>query len=88
MTYFSFLFYFLVIPIFILGIITIIDHRRGASLPATLQAWPPWAAILLHVVIALLYTTLWDNYLVATRVWKAEVFPASQLATAIPGALQ
>jgi len=69
MTYFSFLLYFLVIPILILGLITIVDRRRGTSLPASLQAWPPWAAILLHVIVALLYTTLWDNYLVATRVW-------------------
>jgi putative membrane protein len=34
-----------------------------------MHAWSPAAAILLHVVIALLYTTIWDNYLVATRVW-------------------
>ncbi|MGB3717634.1 MAG: lycopene cyclase domain-containing protein [Candidatus Promineifilaceae bacterium] len=69
MTYFSFLVYFLVIPIILLGIVAIVDRRRGTSLPVTLRAWPPWAAILLHVFVALLYTTLWDNYLVATRVW-------------------
>lgn len=69
MSYFSFLLYFLVIPIIILVIFTLMDRRRGAELPATLQAWPPWAAITLHVIIAVLYTTLWDNYLVATRVW-------------------
>jgi putative membrane protein len=34
-----------------------------------MHAWSPAAAIFLHVVIALVYTTLWDNYLVATRVW-------------------
>jgi lycopene cyclase domain-containing protein len=69
MTYFSFLLYFLVIPILILGIITFVDRRRGVSLPAALQTWPPWAAVSLHAFIALAYTTLWDNYLVATRVW-------------------
>jgi lycopene cyclase domain-containing protein len=69
MSYFSFLLYFLVIPIIILLVFTVVDRRRGAELPATLQAWPPWAAITLHVLIAVLYTTLWDNYLVATRVW-------------------
>lgn len=69
MTYFSFLLYFLVIPIFILGIFTATDRRREIELPATLQSWPPWAAITLHVIIAVLYTTLWDNYLVATKVW-------------------
>lgn len=69
MSYFSFLLYFLVIPIIILVVFTLVDRRRGAELPATLQAWPPWAAITLHVIIAVLYTTLWDNYLVATRVW-------------------
>ena len=69
MTYFSFLAYFLLIPIIILGIVALVDRRRGVQLPATLRAWPPWAAISLHVFIALLYTTIWDNYLVATRVW-------------------
>lgn len=69
MSYFSFLFYFLVIPIIILIVFTLVDRRRGIELPATLQAWPPWAAITLHVLIAVLYTTLWDNYLVATKVW-------------------
>lgn len=69
MSYFSFLLYFLVIPIIIFVVFTLMDRRRGAELPATLQAWPPWAAITLHVIIAVLYTTLWDNYLVATRVW-------------------
>jgi lycopene cyclase domain-containing protein len=69
MTYFSFLIYFLVIPIIILAIIALVDRRRGAELPPTLRSWPPWAAITLHVFVAVLYTTLWDNYLVATRVW-------------------
>ncbi len=69
MTYFAFLLYFLVIPILLLGIIAFVDHRRGKDVPAKLSAWPPWAAVSLHVVIALAYTTIWDNYLVATRVW-------------------
>ena len=69
MSYFTFLLYFLVIPIIILLVFAVVDRRRGLELPATLRAWPPWAAIMLHVLIAVLYTTLWDNYLVATRVW-------------------
>ena len=69
MTYFGFLFRFLIIPIVLLVIVAIVDRRRGRRRPATLQAWSIWAAIALHVVIAVLYTTLWDNYLVATRVW-------------------
>jgi lycopene cyclase domain-containing protein len=69
MTYYGFILRFLAIPILILAIITYIDYRRGKRLPERLRYWPAWAAILLHMVIALLYTTLWDNYLVATRVW-------------------
>lgn len=69
MTYFSFLIFFLVIPIIVLAIITLVDRRRGVELPASMRNWPAWAAISLHVVVALLYTTLWDNYLVATKVW-------------------
>lgn len=69
MTYFGFLLIFLVMPILIFAGMNWLDSRRGKQLPERLQSWPVWAAIALHIVIALLYTTLWDNYLVATRVW-------------------
>lgn len=69
MTYYGFILRFLAIPILVLAIITYIDYRRGKRLPRRLRYWPAWAAILLHMVVALLYTTVWDNYLVATRVW-------------------
>ena len=69
MTYFGFLLRFLGIPIVLLGIVTWLDVRRGKSIPANLRAWPIWAGILLHVVVAVVYTTPWDNYLVATGVW-------------------
>lgn len=69
MTYFGFLALFLVIPIGALLALALWDRSRGKELPPALRGWPPAAAILLHVVIALAYTTVWDNYLVATRVW-------------------
>ncbi len=69
MTYFGFLGIFLLVPIVLLLAITFWDRRRGRQVPAAMRAWPPALAVLLHVVIALLYTTIWDNYLVATRVW-------------------
>jgi lycopene cyclase domain-containing protein len=31
--------------------------------------WKPYLILLAHVLLALVYTTPWDNYLVATRVW-------------------
>ena len=69
MTYFGFILVFIGIPTAFLLLIAIIDERRGKDLPASLSNWPVWAAIVLHMVIAVSYTTLWDNYLVATRVW-------------------
>jgi lycopene cyclase domain-containing protein len=69
MTYFGFILLFLAIPIAILAVITIIDHRAGRRTPDRFGVWPAWAVVLAHMVIALLYTTAWDNYLVATRVW-------------------
>lgn len=69
MTYFSFLFRFLGPPLVILGILTWIDYRRGRRLPESLRSWPAWQVVLAHIVVAVLYTTPWDNYLVATRVW-------------------
>jgi lycopene cyclase domain-containing protein len=69
MTYFDFLALFLLIPIIVLLAVAWWDRRHGNQIPAAMNAWTPAAAIVLHVVIALLYTTIWDNYLVATRVW-------------------
>ncbi len=72
MTYFGFLFRFLVPPLVILGLLTWWDARRGRKMPAALNSWPTWLVITGHIVVAVLYTTPWDNYLVATRVWWYE----------------
>ncbi len=69
MTYFAFLALFLGIPIAILSLITIVDYRRGKWLPPALSAWRAWVVMLGLCVVAFIYTTPWDNYLVATQVW-------------------
>ncbi|MEZ4673248.1 MAG: lycopene cyclase domain-containing protein [Caldilineaceae bacterium] len=69
MTYFTFLAWFIGIPLLLLVVLTWWDQRQGRHLPVTLQSWPIVYVILAHVVVAVLYTTPWDNYLVATRVW-------------------
>jgi lycopene cyclase domain-containing protein len=69
MTYFSFLLRFLIPPLLVAAAITLYDLRRGKALPAALRGWSPWAALLVHVALAVIYTTPWDNYLVATGVW-------------------
>lgn len=69
MTYFGFLAIFLLIPISLLAAAAVYDRRHGRVLPALLHHWPPFAAVALHILLALVYTTPWDNYLVATRVW-------------------
>jgi lycopene cyclase domain-containing protein len=69
MTYFGFLAQFVVIPLAIVGVLTLYDRWRGRVLPKRLSGLPAWLALAAHVVVALVYTTPWDNYLVATRVW-------------------
>lgn len=69
MTYFSFLGLFLAIPIVLMLGLTWRDARRGVRLPRRFASYPAWAILLLHVGLALVYTTPWDNYLVATAVW-------------------
>ena len=68
-TYFGFLALFLLIPLVVLGVLTWQDHRRGVTLPKELQNYPAWIVLVAHVVVAVIYTTPWDNYLVATAVW-------------------
>lgn len=69
MTYFSFLFRFLVIPILIFLAITYWDHKKNKQIPGFRNGRAVWAAIGIHVLLAVIYTTPWDNYLVATGVW-------------------
>lgn len=68
-TYFGFLARFLVIPLVIMGGLFLYEKNRGTRLPAVFQTWSAAAVIIAHVIVAVVYTTPWDNYLVATKVW-------------------
>jgi lycopene cyclase domain-containing protein len=69
MTYFGFLFRFLVIPITVLLVITWWDNKKGKLTRGFRNGHAVWTAIAVHVLLAVIYTTPWDNYLVATGVW-------------------
>jgi len=69
-TYFGFLAQFIAIPLALIIGLTLYDVAyRKRSLPDRLHGLPAWLVLAAHVVVALAYTTPWDNYLVATRVW-------------------
>ena len=67
MTYFSFLAIFIGPPLVFLAVQT--WRARQQPFPTRLGAFQPFSVVLAHVLVALIYTTLWDNYLVATGVW-------------------
>jgi len=67
MTYFGVLLRFIGPPLVVLIAIALYDRRR--PLARTFQTWPPSAILWGHVLVALVYTTPWDNYLVANRIW-------------------
>ena len=69
MTYLNFLLVFIVPAVALAALVTYWDARAARRLPSALRARGAGAVLLAHVLIALLYTTPWDNYLVATRVW-------------------
>ena len=69
MTYFGFLLRFVFIPILMLLVITIWDNRKGKHIKNFRNGRAVWIGIVIHVLLAVLYTTPWDNYLVATSVW-------------------
>jgi len=68
-TYFGFLARYIVAPTLLLRLWELLDKRGGRALPNGLRGFPLWDVLGLHAAIALLYTTPWDNYLVATKVW-------------------
>ncbi len=70
MTYFNFLGIFLLIPILIL--LAVLQYGRGWQTIAQQVGASKKSVgfiIILHIALALVWTTPWDNYLVATRVW-------------------
>lgn len=69
MTYFGFLLRFVLIPILILLAITLWDNKRGKQIHGFRNGRAVWIAIGVHILLAVAYTTPWDNYLVATGVW-------------------
>ena len=69
MTYFGFLLRFLVLPILVFLAITWWDNKNNKPTLGFQNGRAVWIAIFVHVILAVVYTTPWDNYLVATGVW-------------------
>jgi cobalamin synthase len=45
------------------------DRPGSVGDPVARLDWKPYLAILVHILLALVYTTPWDNYLVASGIW-------------------
>jgi lycopene cyclase domain-containing protein len=73
MSYFGFLAIFLGVPIVVLSVFAWLDRSRGAVRMKSLSGLSPWLLLGLLIVIAIVWTTPWDNYLVATRVWWYDI---------------
>jgi lycopene cyclase domain-containing protein len=69
MTYAGFLLIFLIVPIWPLTALVVYDRSKGMSRNLSSGRWLLGYSFLLLVFIAVIYTTPWDNYLVATGVW-------------------
>lgn len=69
MKYFGFLARFVILPLIALLFLNWRDARRGKKLPPALSGVKPEAALAGLVTTAVAYTTPWDNYLVASKVW-------------------
>ena len=69
MAYLNFLAVFVGIPVLFFALLNFTLYRLGFELPSSLRTWPALTVVGGHVLLALVYTTPWDNYLVATRVW-------------------
>ncbi|MFW9995543.1 MAG: lycopene cyclase domain-containing protein [Candidatus Odinarchaeota archaeon] len=72
MNYAGILGYFVSVPLIILSIIYAISSYRGKS-AGNDSIKKELLALLAMVLIAFIYTTPWDNYLVATGVWWYDV---------------
>ena len=68
MTYLNFLIIFLGGPLIALTALHLLTRRARPAYP-TWVSRAAWVAVAAHMLVALLYTTPWDNYLVANGVW-------------------
>jgi lycopene cyclase domain-containing protein len=68
-TYFGVLVLFVVPPTLTLLALVPRDVQRWLVRHKGSVNWEPYLVVLFHVLLALVYTTPWDNYLVANRVW-------------------
>jgi len=69
MTYFGFLLRFLFIPILVFLAIAYWENKKNRQINGFRNGPAVWTAIGIHILLAVIYTTPWDNYLVATGVW-------------------
>nr|MBP6297910.1 lycopene cyclase domain-containing protein [Anaerolineae bacterium] len=69
MHYFGFLARFVVLPLAIFRALLWRDKRAGRRPPHELTNWPEDKVLLAHALVAVTYTTIWDNYLVYSRIW-------------------
>lgn len=69
MTYLNFLVLFLIIPIILILVVLWKENQQGSRLPHAFRMLPFWIILAIHVFAAVVYTTPWDNYLVANGVW-------------------
>jgi lycopene cyclase domain-containing protein len=69
MTYFGFLLRFLFVPILVLLAVTYWDNKNNRQINGFRNGRAVWTAIGVHILLAVIYTMPWDNYLVATGVW-------------------
>ncbi len=69
MTYFGVLIFFILPPILVLLTWIPRDLWSWLSNPRKSVNWQPYGILLAHIILAILYTTPWDNYLVAGGVW-------------------
>ncbi len=69
MRYFGFLVRFVIIPLIGLNLLLRRDRQQSKGMPPELRNWAPNVVANSHVIAAVAYTTPWDNYIVANRVW-------------------
>ncbi|MFW9778224.1 MAG: lycopene cyclase domain-containing protein [Candidatus Heimdallarchaeota archaeon] len=73
LTYLDFLIYFIFLPFLGVFLINLFESRRKKGKKQILLGINPVVGLFILSAIALIYTTPWDNYLVATGVWFYEL---------------